>query len=522
MKKHHESRHSANEEPLLKESIFRIGKVISVEGRKITVSVDKSKNSSHLFYKGEVLKNISVGGYVKILKGFSTIIAKVDGEFVQEDKIEKNRVYKSNKDKIYRVLNVSLLGFFDGRKFRRGVKELPLIDNECFLLEREEFFQVHNFVSDDDESLTIGSLAMEGGQEISFGINRLFASHIGIFGNTGSGKSYTLAKLYHELFRKFKKNKNFIKRAKFLLIDFNGEYVSKDSIVEAEYKNTFNLSTRSKGDKLPVLSDYLNEAPFWTILLEATDKTQQPFLARAVKNKKITKAIENNATFKNLIISILENIFRQNTKTLDKNIIINLLKALKLCLGPKAPGLSDVSDDYLEHLHWHTKGASYIYVTPSIETYANNAEFLKTVVLDKFEKVELKVEEVSLLEKIRLKIVVQYYDEITRGYSNVEHLAPLIGRLDQRITELNKIIEVQDEIKEVKNFTIISLRDVNLHMKKVIPMLVCNQTYGEKKSNNDDQTYLNIIIDEAHNILSEESQGKANIGKILDWRPLRK
>jgi len=69
-----------------------------------------------------------------------------------------------------------------------------------FLLERDEFKDVHDFVKKGDEPLVIGALTHENGQEISVGVNDLFASHIGIFGNTGSGKSYTLAKIYRELF----------------------------------------------------------------------------------------------------------------------------------------------------------------------------------------------------------------------------------------------------------------------------------------------------------------------------------
>lgn len=57
-------------------SIFRIGSVYSVDGRTIRIKVDKIKNSSHLIYRGELIKNISVGGYVKIIKGFTPIIGK--------------------------------------------------------------------------------------------------------------------------------------------------------------------------------------------------------------------------------------------------------------------------------------------------------------------------------------------------------------------------------------------------------------------------------------------------------------
>lgn len=81
--------------PTLEDSIFRIGKVISVDGRLVRVKVDKTKNTSHLLYKGQLLRNISVGGYIKIVKGFTAIIGKVEGEFVQEDKLYVKAEYGS-------------------------------------------------------------------------------------------------------------------------------------------------------------------------------------------------------------------------------------------------------------------------------------------------------------------------------------------------------------------------------------------------------------------------------------------
>ena len=128
------------------DAIFKIGKVISVDGRTIKVKVDKTKNTSHLLYKGELLKNISVGGYIKIVKGFTRIVGKVEGEFITEDRQFEKKHYGSEKEKINGFLALVLFGFFKGASFERGIKELPLIDNECFLLHKKEFDQVHNFI----------------------------------------------------------------------------------------------------------------------------------------------------------------------------------------------------------------------------------------------------------------------------------------------------------------------------------------------------------------------------------------
>lgn len=72
-------------------SVFRIGVVYSVDGRTVKVCVDKNKNSSHLIYKGALIKNVSVGSYVKILKGFVSIIGKVESEYIVEDKTPPGR-----------------------------------------------------------------------------------------------------------------------------------------------------------------------------------------------------------------------------------------------------------------------------------------------------------------------------------------------------------------------------------------------------------------------------------------------
>lgn len=161
------SHHLGNtNEAILKESIFIIGTVSSVEGRKVKIKVKKDKNLSHLSYKGKTIKNVSVGSYIKITKGFIEIIGKVEGEYITEEKIF-NADYKKEELKISRYLEVSLFGHFDREedKFKQGIKEMPLIDNECYLLDKDEFNKLHKFYNN-DKTIKIGSLTEESSQEI--------------------------------------------------------------------------------------------------------------------------------------------------------------------------------------------------------------------------------------------------------------------------------------------------------------------------------------------------------------------
>lgn len=203
-------------------SVFRIGVVHSVDGRVVKVLVDKDRNNSHLIFQGQLIKNVAVGSYVKILKGFETIIGKVETEYVEVDKGISGQ-YSSQEEYINRYLIIKLIGHIEGDSYRKGLTELPLIANECHLLTNKEFEMIHSFGSKDDVFIKIGAIASDPLVPISIGVNKLFASHIGIFGNTGSGKSYTLAKIYRQLFMSFKANVKFRNNAKFLFYDFNGE-----------------------------------------------------------------------------------------------------------------------------------------------------------------------------------------------------------------------------------------------------------------------------------------------------------
>jgi hypothetical protein len=70
---------------LIKDSILRVGEVSSIDGRKVYISLDENKNASELFFDGTILKNIAVGSYVEIRKGFLSIIGKAEGEKLIDD-----------------------------------------------------------------------------------------------------------------------------------------------------------------------------------------------------------------------------------------------------------------------------------------------------------------------------------------------------------------------------------------------------------------------------------------------------
>jgi len=513
MRKEMPNKNSVND-MILKESIFIIGKVSSVEGRKVKVKVKKDKNLSHLSYNGKIIKNVSVGSYIKIVKGFIEIIGKVEGEYITKEKLY-NEDYEKEELKIARFLEVSLFGHFEKDKFKQGIKEMPLIDNESYLLDKDEFNKLHQFYKKGEKAIAIGTLTEEPSQKIKISAARLFASHIGIFGNTGSGKSNTLASIYTELFRINQNNSYFKDRSRFVVIDFNGEY-TKDAMITPN-KKIYNLTSRSSnGDKYSLKQSNIERLEVISVLLEATEKTQKPFLNRALKNDYLECDFELRS------MENIEKIIKEILQKGDVNLSVTIFMELFSHLQNLEISDGDISSTILSKLEagdlkYHSNANTYYIESNDTKVYANDD--LESVVTTAFPNLcSLNIDS-SNFGKIKFKIVSQYYHEIINGYSNQEHLRPLIGRMFKKIDMLEKLVSIvgEESHENQYNLEIINLKDVNLEMKKTLPLIIVKQLYDEHKDTGDfENKSLHIIIDEAHNILSSVSERESETWK--DYR----
>jgi len=503
-------------------SVLKVGKVIGVEGRTVRVEVDKDKNASHLLYKGSTIQNISVGGYIKIIKGYEVIYGKIEGEYIKEI-FSKSTEYENTQSKVNRILNIKLLGFLKEGRFERGIKELPLIANEVYLIITKELQNIHDFISDDDQPIQFGTLALEKNQKIQFGINKLFASHIGIFGNTGSGKSYTLAKIYNSLFEKYQSQAKFHANSKFFLIDFNGEYVDAENadndnvIVKKQFKQSYILNTKTEsGVKFPLPKEALEDINIWRIIFEATEKTQTPFLRRSLTSNLIGDAVQNNDVIIRYIRELILSVTLNPEINQDRNVINNLLSDLIDSAGSISEGLIDAVNFFRINLKYHTAPNNTYYFNPAIYADGQRDQFVQLIdeILD---EIVININDADIFQLIHIKIILNYYTEIIRGYSNKDHIAPLIKRIKMRVSDLSKTIEfVEDDFPNYNSLNVLSLRNVNIAMKKVIPLLVCKFLFENHKEREDESKYLNIIIDEAHNILSTSSERESQ-----QWKDYR-
>ncbi len=497
------------------DSILRIGEVWSVDGRSVRIKVDENKNVSHLLYCGTVIKNVSVGGFVKISKGYVRIIAKVEGERIALDK-DIDEVYHSGQDVLRRYLDVKLLGYIDCNKYYQGIKELPLVGNECSLIVKTEFELIHSFVLDKSKAICIGSLLLDDEQKINFDINELFGSHIGIFGNTGSGKSYTLAKIYHQLFEKVQNYHSFSKNAKFLLFDFNGEYSGKNTITKE--KTIFKLSTSvavENTNRIPISQSEIAKPELLSILANATEKTQQPFIKRTLQLREYIQKADNALdAFRGLLKKAI-----RDTLKIEDGVKGNILLSY-LCQM-----LENNKEEHLdlhEGIGFHSGQHCFLVEVAGQKVYMHDAgseNILPNLPLYK------SADDYNFSDNFIAEFIdymyLQLILDVNSNRAINEHIAPAINKLRGTQKSFDKIFNItndeNDNLFDKSSFVVIDMNSCNTEMKKLVPLIISLEVYRKQKEKKAGaKESLNIIIDEAHNILSYESTRESETWK--DYR----
>jgi hypothetical protein len=103
--------------------------------------------------------------------------------------------------------------------FRRTLETVPEIDANCFPVEGDRLTRFMRAISDvkgDGKRLSLGTFTLDESAEAFLNGNKLFQRHALIVGSTGSGKSYTTARLLDQI--------SDLEQANAVLFDIHGEY----------------------------------------------------------------------------------------------------------------------------------------------------------------------------------------------------------------------------------------------------------------------------------------------------------
>ena len=99
------------------------------------------------------------------------------------------------------------------------------------------------------KALTIGTSVVFQDYDVKVRVDEYFGGHVAILGNTGSGKSCTVATVLQSLFEK--KNELLARGATFVFLDVNGEYRTAFSKLSAGIQRSYLRIALDPDDLLP-------------------------------------------------------------------------------------------------------------------------------------------------------------------------------------------------------------------------------------------------------------------------------
>lgn len=192
----------------------------------------------------------------------------------------------------------------DSFKFQRGSESFPSIGSAILL---PTDLQLRSIVeSGNNRRVIIGQSPLANNANVAVDPDRLFGRHIAVLGNTGSGKSCSVAGLIQwslEAAMKSEAKPN----ARFIVLDPNGEY-TRALGPDTKFKGrVFKVEAKEGENQLQVPSWFWNSAE-WASFTQASPKAQLPLLKRslrAMRNEEFELETDLNIEIKRFLGNIL-------------------------------------------------------------------------------------------------------------------------------------------------------------------------------------------------------------------------
>lgn len=305
-----------------------IGKLVSI-GQKGIIAEMYDNMGNYINTMDGIHFVGEVGSYITIYDVGRTVV----GEIIGVDEKPQLSNQSMSKPHSIRQLYINLIGEIVNGKFYFGVSKMPLIFSEVYIISEQDL-KIMLEVEDDEVVvneeqgktrtvlLPIGKSVIFTDYDVKVNIDKFFGFHFAVFGNTGAGKSNTIAAILQNIFLKTEYS---AKGAKFLIIDSNGEYSRAFSEInvknpDIKIKNLVATDSYDSPSRLEIPVWALT-ADDWAILLHASEKTQIPILKRAIDIARNFFDVKNNdTTVKNHILaSSLIGIFNSSDTSPSKS-----------------------------------------------------------------------------------------------------------------------------------------------------------------------------------------------------------
>ena len=255
-----------------------------------------------------------------------------------------------------------MIGEFTDSGFLSGIIHKPNYDSKIRMINKDEVIMLlGNQRVDTPTDLYIGKSLIYDGFNVSANIDRFFSNHFAIIGNTGSGKSCSVARIFQNLFYR----KEYVPtKANIILFDVYGEYkpaldmINQTQCCRCKQVTTDTRNTSNDIIKLPI---YYLDVDDLALLLNVESPSQLPIIEKslryvylfteeestviAYKNNIIAKAImdiltsgKTSTQIRDQVVAVLSNFYTKDINLESKIVQPGYVRTLRQCLNVDATG----------------------------------------------------------------------------------------------------------------------------------------------------------------------------------------
>ncbi len=202
------------------------------------------------------------------------------------------------------VVPLGTLPFEDSAPFRFGLSVYPALFSDVLYTQMEDLDRILDVTNDAPidgdltgatkmQAFSIGTSVVFDDYHVKVRVNEFFGGHSAILGNTGSGKSCTVAAILQSVFEK--SDAHPARGASFIILDTNGEYRRAFADLPEPIRRLYapisgDVSTNvdlsqgaaAEGRLQLRLPHWFMTIDEWAMLLRASDRTQLPVLRMAL------------------------------------------------------------------------------------------------------------------------------------------------------------------------------------------------------------------------------------------------
>lgn len=262
---------------------------------------------------------------VKLVDGFNVAMNLMNLHIIFEDSNKK--ILGEVDDLDGNLVRVRFLGEIVNGRLLGGVIRKPSLDAKIRVIQEQEIPMICG--SDTQGYLKLGVSPFYNDYPVFLDVNNFFSNHFAIFGNSGSGKSCGISRLFQNMFHD---QRLFPYKANIILFDSSGEYYNafKDlNSINSNYHYRFYSTNEveSNGEKLRLPIFLLNVTDL-ALLLQATSHSQLPIIERMLKLALVFSQTDMDANnYKNHLIAkaIMTVLYTNETSPNKRNEIFSIL-----------------------------------------------------------------------------------------------------------------------------------------------------------------------------------------------------